>query len=88
MRKGMSIDALAERTANIWRQGLEEQGQSDERIRRLRETVDMAIYIGWLDVAGRAHGTQGTRRIDRVERRLDAARGCRRAARRSRCCVG
>lgn len=42
--KGMSVEAFAERTANTWRQGLEEWGQSGERIRRLRETVDMAIY--------------------------------------------
>lgn len=42
--KGMSIEAFAERTANTWRQGLAEWGQSGERIRRLRETVDMAIY--------------------------------------------
>lgn len=42
--KGMSVEAFAERTANTWRQGLAEWGQSGERIRRLRETVDMAIY--------------------------------------------
>jgi hypothetical protein len=88
MRKGMSIDALAERTANIWRQGLEEQGQSDERIRRLRETVDMAIYIGWLDVAGRAHGTQvrGGSIGSNVGWMQREAADVQRAE--SRCCVG
>jgi hypothetical protein len=42
--KGMSVEAFAERLAHTWRQGLEEWGQSGERIRRLRETVDMVIY--------------------------------------------
>ncbi|NWG19704.1 MAG: ATP-binding protein [Chloroflexi bacterium] len=42
--RGISLDTLAEHTAGVWRKGLEEWGQSGERIRRLRETVDMTIY--------------------------------------------
>ena len=43
-RKGMSTQAFAADRANLWRNGLEEWGQDGARIRRLRETVDMAIY--------------------------------------------
>jgi hypothetical protein len=42
--KGISADALAESVAQSWRKGLAEWGQDGERIRKLRETVDLAIY--------------------------------------------
>ena len=43
-RAGITIDELAERTANQWREGLEASGQSLERIKKLRDSVDMTIY--------------------------------------------
>lgn len=43
-RKGISPDELAEAEATKWRKGLAEWGQDGERIRRLRETADFAIY--------------------------------------------
>jgi hypothetical protein len=42
--KGVTPEALAESTAAQWRKGLAEWGQSGERISRLRETVELAIY--------------------------------------------
>jgi hypothetical protein len=42
--KGVSPDDLAATTAANWAKGLADSGQSGERIRKLRETVDMAIY--------------------------------------------
>lgn len=42
--KGITIEALAESTAATWRKGLADWQQSGERIRRLRETVDITIY--------------------------------------------
>jgi hypothetical protein len=43
-REGLSPDAFAERTAKKWSKGLAASGQSSDRIRRLREAVDMAVY--------------------------------------------
>jgi len=43
-RKGMSREALAEAEAARWRAGLIESGQSGERIRRLRDAAEFAIY--------------------------------------------
>ena len=43
-RKGMDVDAYAEKQADMWRQGLAAWGEGAERIRALRERVDMAIY--------------------------------------------
>ena len=43
-RKGRSVEEHAANQAETWRKGLEEWGQSGERIRQLREKVDMAIY--------------------------------------------
>jgi hypothetical protein len=42
--KGVTPEQLAESTAASWRKGLEEWGQSGERIRALRQSVDVAIY--------------------------------------------
>jgi hypothetical protein len=42
--KNISVDALAESVAASWKQGLADWGQDGERIRRLREAVDLAIY--------------------------------------------
>ena len=43
-RKGVSPDELAAKTAETWQKGLAEWGQDGDRIRRFRESVDIAIY--------------------------------------------
>ena len=43
-KKGKSVDEFAKAQAELWRNGLGDWGQDKERIKRLRETVDMAIY--------------------------------------------
>ena len=43
-RDGITLEELAERTAKKWSDGLAASGQSAERIRRLHEAVDMAVY--------------------------------------------
>lgn len=43
-RKGVSVEQLADSQARMWAKGLGDWGQDAGRIRRLRETVDMAIY--------------------------------------------
>ncbi len=43
-RKGRSVEEHAASQAETWQKGLAEWGQSGERIRQLREKVDMAIY--------------------------------------------
>jgi DNA helicase HerA-like ATPase len=43
-RDGITLEALAERTARKWADGLAESGQSAERIARLHESVEMAVY--------------------------------------------
>lgn len=43
-RKGISLDQLAEEKAKLWRDGLAAWGQTPERIRRLKESVEMSIY--------------------------------------------
>ncbi|MEX2581034.1 MAG: ATP-binding protein [Verrucomicrobiales bacterium] len=43
-KKGITPDEHASRTADLWREGLASWGQGPERIRALREKVDMAIY--------------------------------------------
>ncbi|MFM8378903.1 MAG: helicase HerA domain-containing protein [Planctomycetia bacterium] len=43
-RDGITLEALAERTAAKWRDGLAASGQSPERIARLKAAVDMAVY--------------------------------------------
>ncbi|MBX7210751.1 MAG: DUF87 domain-containing protein [Verrucomicrobiaceae bacterium] len=43
-RKGQSVDDFSAAQAALWQKGLSEWGQSADRIKKLRETVDMAIY--------------------------------------------
>jgi hypothetical protein len=43
-RDGISVEELAARTATKWRDGLAGSGQSGERIRRLRDAADLAVY--------------------------------------------
>jgi hypothetical protein len=43
-REGISLEALADRTATKWSAGLAASGQSGDRIRRLHEAAEMAVY--------------------------------------------
>jgi hypothetical protein len=43
-RKGRSVDQHAEATAKTWRDGLAQWGQDGDRLRRLREAADFAIF--------------------------------------------
>jgi hypothetical protein len=43
-REGISVEELAARTAKKWADGLAASGQAPDRIRRLHEAVDMAVY--------------------------------------------
>ncbi|MFM9057767.1 MAG: helicase HerA domain-containing protein [Planctomycetaceae bacterium] len=43
-REGVTLEALAEKTAKKWSDGLAASGQSGDRIRRLHEAADMAVY--------------------------------------------
>lgn len=43
-RKGISVDDFATQQSELWKKGLGDWGQSADRIKKLRETVDMAIY--------------------------------------------
>jgi len=43
-RDGISPDELAEREAKKWKKGLAAWGQDGDRIARLREAVDLAVY--------------------------------------------
>jgi len=43
-RKGITPDALATETAELWKKGLADWGQDGDRIRRYNEKIDKAIY--------------------------------------------
>ncbi|GAB4362573.1 MAG: ATP-binding protein [Deltaproteobacteria bacterium] len=43
-RKGLSPEEYAKAQADLWRKGLAEWGQDGERIRRLRESAEFALY--------------------------------------------
>ena len=43
-RKGLTVEAFAEATAQTWRKGLADWDQDGERIRRLHGAADFAIY--------------------------------------------
>jgi len=43
-REGITLEALAERTAKKWSDGLAASGQSGERIRRLHAAADMTVF--------------------------------------------
>lgn len=43
-REGVEPDVFAQQQADLWRKGLGQWDQDGDRIRRLRDTVDMAIY--------------------------------------------
>lgn len=52
VRHGLTPDEYAKTTAEMWKQGLAEWGQGPERIRRLKESAEVAIYTPASD-AGR-----------------------------------
>lgn len=43
-RKGVGVDEYAAKTAQAWKVGLEQWGQNAERIQRLKNAVEMAVY--------------------------------------------
>jgi hypothetical protein len=43
-RKGLSVEAHAAKTAELWRKGLDDWDEDGERIARLRESAEFAIY--------------------------------------------
>ena len=43
-RKGLNLEQYAKQQAEFWKKGLESWGESGERIRRLRQNADFAIY--------------------------------------------
>lgn len=43
-RKGLSLDAFAEEKASQWKKGLASWGQTQERIQKLKDAVDIAVY--------------------------------------------
>ena len=43
-RKGLSVEQFAAQTAENWKKGLAQWGQTPERIGKLRDAVDLAIY--------------------------------------------
>jgi hypothetical protein len=51
-RKGMTPDAYAANRAGLWRKGLADWGQDGERIQRLKDAADFAVYTPGSD-AGR-----------------------------------
>jgi hypothetical protein len=44
VRKGLTVGELAKKTAAQWKEGLAAWGQTPDRIRRLREAADVAVY--------------------------------------------
>jgi len=42
--EGITVEALAEKTATTWREGLAAQGMGPERIQQLRDAADVTIY--------------------------------------------
>jgi hypothetical protein len=43
-RQNLTVDQVAEQQAQAWREGLAEWGQTPDRIRRLKDSADFAIY--------------------------------------------
>jgi hypothetical protein len=43
-KKGLTVEAFAEQQAELWRKGLASWGQTGDRIRTLRQNVDLAVY--------------------------------------------
>ena len=43
-RKGVSLDELSKQKAELWKKGLASWGQTPERIKMLKDAVDVAVY--------------------------------------------
>ena len=43
-QKGISVDELAQKTADMWRNGLADWGQSPERIKRFMDSTERVLY--------------------------------------------
>jgi hypothetical protein len=43
-RKGQSVEEFATSTAEMWRGGLEEWGQTPERVQRLKDSAEFSVY--------------------------------------------
>ena len=43
-RQGMTVEDYATKTANIWKKGLAQWGPSAERVQKLRDSAEVAIY--------------------------------------------
>jgi hypothetical protein len=43
-KKGLTVSAFAQQQAALWKKGLGEWGQSGDRIKRLRDAADFAVY--------------------------------------------
>jgi Helicase HerA, central domain len=52
-RLGVDADTFAAQQSEMWKKGLADWGQDGERIRRMRSSIDMAIYT-----PGASHGLQ------------------------------
>jgi len=78
-REGITLEALAERTAKKWSDGLAASGQSGERIRRLHAAAEMAVFtpgsrsgrplamLGSLDAPGAEIADDPEARRERIE---------------------
>ena len=83
-REGITLEELAARTARKWSEGLAASGQSGDRIRRLHEAADMAVYtpgsrtgiplamLGSLDPPPPAVGDDPEIRRERIESLVSA----------------
>jgi Helicase HerA, central domain len=52
-RQGVDADTFAAQQSEMWKKGMADWGQDGERIRRMRSSIDMAIYT-----PGASHGLQ------------------------------
>ena len=78
-REGITLEALAERTAKKWADGLAASGQSGDRIRRLHAAAEMAVFtpgsrsgrplamLGSLDAPGTDIAADPEARRERIE---------------------
>ncbi|MGJ8673743.1 helicase HerA domain-containing protein [Rubritalea sp.] len=44
LKKGLEPDAYAEKTAKTWKKGIEDWGQSSERVKAFKENVDINVF--------------------------------------------
>ena len=68
-RKGLDPDAYAAQQADMWKKGLAAWGEGPERIRALREKVEMAIYTPGAAAAFRSTSSRLSKRRRRTMRK-------------------